>query len=75
MSPSATLGAQRSAVITSAGARIRSGRARRLRGDRPFLQEEDALRALEEILRDEPDWTGLFYVEPVELDERDISAN
>jgi hypothetical protein len=25
--------------------------------------------------RDEPDWAGLLYVEPVELDERDVSKN
>jgi hypothetical protein len=40
-----------------------------------FLREEDARRALEGILSDEPDWAGLFYVAPVELDERDVSAN
>jgi hypothetical protein len=40
-----------------------------------FLREEDARRALERIIRDEPDWAGLFRVDPVELDERDVSAN
>jgi hypothetical protein len=40
-----------------------------------FLREEDARRALQDILSDEPDWVGLFYVEPVELDDRDLSAN
>jgi hypothetical protein len=40
-----------------------------------FLREEDAERALEERLRDEPQWTGLLRVEPVELDERDVSPN
>jgi hypothetical protein len=40
-----------------------------------FLREEDARRALEDILSDPPDWAGLFYVEPVELDETDVSAN
>jgi hypothetical protein len=39
------------------------------------LQEEDARRALEAMLLDEPDWAGLFYVQSVELDERDISPN
>jgi hypothetical protein len=34
----------------------------------------DARRALEEILTDEPDWAGMFYVERVELDERNVSA-
>lgn len=38
-----------------------------------FLREEDARRALEDILSDEPDWAGLFY-EPVELDETDVSV-
>ena len=37
-----------------------------------FLREEDARRALEDILSDEPDWAGLFYVAPVELDEQDV---
>ena len=40
-----------------------------------FLGEEDARRALESILKDEPNWAGLFYLEPVELDEGDVSAN
>ena len=40
-----------------------------------FLREEDALQALEECLHDEPHWVGLLKVEPVELDERDVSAN
>ena len=40
-----------------------------------FLREEDARRALEDILSDEPDWAGRLYGEPVELDERDMSAN
>jgi hypothetical protein len=40
-----------------------------------FLREEDARHALEDILSDEPDWAGLFYVAPIELDERDVSPN
>jgi hypothetical protein len=40
-----------------------------------FLREEDARRALEDILGDEPDWAGMFYVEPVELEERNVSPN
>jgi hypothetical protein len=40
-----------------------------------FLREEDARRALEAMLLDEPDWAGLFCVQPVELDERDVSPN
>jgi len=39
------------------------------------LREEDARRALENALRDEPEWVGLLTVEPIELDERDVSAN
>ena len=40
-----------------------------------FLREEDARTALEDAIRDEPEWAGLLYVKPVELDERDVSAN
>jgi hypothetical protein len=43
-----------------------------------FLREEDAQAALEDVLHDEPDWAGTLTVEPVEpveLDERDVSAN
>jgi len=40
-----------------------------------FLREEDARRAPEGILSDEPGCTGMFYVEPVELDERRVSSN
>jgi hypothetical protein len=36
---------------------------------------EDAFDALQDILGDEPDWTGLLSVVPIELDERDMSAN
>ncbi len=38
-----------------------------------YLAEEDAQRALEDCLRDEPQWQGLLHVEAVELDERDVS--
>jgi hypothetical protein len=38
-------------------------------------REEDARRALEAMLLDEPDWAGQFYVQPVELDEQNVSAN
>jgi hypothetical protein len=31
-----------------------------------YLCEEDAQRALEECLRDEPDWRGLLSVEEIE---------
>jgi hypothetical protein len=40
-----------------------------------FLRCEDAFAALQGCLRDEPDWTGLLYVLPIELDEREVSAN
>jgi hypothetical protein len=40
-----------------------------------FLREEDAERALEACLHDEPQWAGLLRVEPIELDERDVSPN
>jgi hypothetical protein len=40
-----------------------------------FLRREDAVAALEGCVRDEPDWEGLLYVVPIELDERDVSAN
>jgi hypothetical protein len=40
-----------------------------------FLREEDAQAALEDTLRDEPGWAGTLTVEPIELDERAVSAN
>jgi hypothetical protein len=40
-----------------------------------FLREEDAERALEECLQDEPQWTGMLSVERIELDERNVSSN
>jgi hypothetical protein len=40
-----------------------------------FLREEDAQAALEDALNDEPGWTGTLTVEPIELDERAVSAN
>jgi hypothetical protein len=40
-----------------------------------FLREEDAEPALDNALRDEPQWAGLLRVEPVELDRQDVSAN
>jgi hypothetical protein len=38
-----------------------------------LLRREDAWDALGEILEDEPD--SLLYVAPIELDERNMSAN
>jgi hypothetical protein len=40
-----------------------------------FLRDEDARRVLKEILSDEPEWAGMFYVQQVELDEQNVSAN
>lgn len=40
-----------------------------------YLAEEDAQRALEDCLRDEPQCRGLLHVEAVELDEREVSLN
>jgi hypothetical protein len=40
-----------------------------------FLREEDGQAALEDALRDEPGWAGTLSVEPVELDEQDVSPN
>ena len=41
-----------------------------------YLRAEEAEKALEAALRDEPHWgAGLLRVEEIELDERDVSAN
>ena len=40
-----------------------------------YLCEEDAQRALEDCLRDEPQWRGLLRVEEVELSGASLSAN
>ena len=40
-----------------------------------YLRREDAWAALEEILNDEPDWAGLLFLAPIELDERELSLN
>jgi hypothetical protein len=40
-----------------------------------FFREDDAHAALEEAIRDEPDWAGLLCVEEIEVDERDVSVN
>jgi hypothetical protein len=34
-----------------------------------FVKREEAFDALEDALRDEPDWAGALYVVPIELDE------
>ena len=40
-----------------------------------LLRREDAWAALEEILEGEPDWAATLFVAPIELDEREMSAN
>jgi len=40
-----------------------------------FLRPEDAQRALEECLRDEPDWRGLLRVEEIEFSATSECAN
>jgi hypothetical protein len=40
-----------------------------------FVRREDAFEALDEALRDEPQWAGALFVAPIELDERDVSCN
>jgi hypothetical protein len=39
------------------------------------VAREDAFRALEDALRDEPDWFLTLFVAPIELDERELSSN
>jgi hypothetical protein len=40
-----------------------------------FVRKEDAFKALEDALHDEPGWAGTLTVEPIELGERELSAN
>ena len=40
-----------------------------------LITEEDARRALEDCLRDEPGWHGLLEVTEVELDHEHTSLN
>ena len=40
-----------------------------------FLTRSAAEAELREILRDEPGWKDTLSVVPIELDERDMSAN
>lgn len=40
-----------------------------------FVRKEDALKALEDAVTDEPEWIGSLFVAPIELDEREISPN
>jgi hypothetical protein len=40
-----------------------------------FLTREAAEAELREILQDEPDWRDVLRVVPIELDDREMSAN
>jgi hypothetical protein len=40
-----------------------------------FVRSEDAFDALDDAVRDEPEWLTTLFVAPIELDERDICAN
>jgi hypothetical protein len=40
-----------------------------------FLTQDAAEAELREILEDEPEWANVLRVVPIELDERDVSAN
>jgi hypothetical protein len=40
-----------------------------------FLTQEAAEAELREILGDEPEWVNVLRVVPIELDERNVSAN
>jgi hypothetical protein len=40
-----------------------------------FIRKEDAWKALEDAVADEPTWAGTLFVAPIELDDRDVSPN
>ena len=40
-----------------------------------YLRREDAWAAPAEIFAAGPDWAGALFVAPIELDERNVSAN
>jgi hypothetical protein len=40
-----------------------------------FRREEDAQAALDDAVRDEPDWAGTLFVAPIDLAEREVSLN
>jgi hypothetical protein len=40
-----------------------------------FVRKEDALKALEDAVNDEPEWNGSLFVAPIELDESTPSEN
>jgi hypothetical protein len=39
------------------------------------VRKEDAFDALNDAVSDGPAWGDLLYVQPIELDERDVSPN
>jgi hypothetical protein len=40
-----------------------------------FIRKEDAWLALDDALRDEPQWAGTLFVAPIDLDESQPSTN
>jgi hypothetical protein len=40
-----------------------------------FVRKEDAFKVLEDATSDEPSWAGMLFVAPIELGERELSAN
>jgi len=40
-----------------------------------FVRREDAVQAFEDALDDEPEWTGMLFVVPIELADREVSTN
>jgi hypothetical protein len=40
-----------------------------------FVRREDAFAALDDAIKDEPDWAGTLSVVPIELDESRASPN
>ena len=40
-----------------------------------LLRREDAWAMLEQIINSEPEWEGMLFVAPIELDERAMSSN
>jgi hypothetical protein len=67
--------ARRTAIGSDLCAPTSSSNSETRRRSTLFLREEDAQAALEDALRDEPGWASTLTVEPIELDEREMSAN
>ena len=70
---------ERRSFSSHAGSREASVRARRgrqpQRRSNVYLCEQDAQRALEDCLRDEPQWRDVLYVEEVEFADASLSVN